>query len=153
MNAASLLSIALCAAACGPALAQDAPERPRAEARLVSSPHDAQRWHGVGDVVSRVQLCVESNTGRFQLRLFPQSASVDSSSATAFDVLFSASTGERGQKTWDGRGELTFDGRSASGGCGVSGNVTLEFRLKQRNLTAAVAGDYVTQMRYTVDPA
>lgn len=153
MKPALLLSIALSAALCGPALAQDAPERPRAEAHLISPTQNTQRWYGVGDVVSRVQLCVDSNTGRFQLRLTPQIASHNASGARELEVAFVTTTGERAQQNWDGKSELAFNGRVAPAGCGVGGNVSLEFRIKQRSLIAAVAGDYINQMQFSVDPA
>lgn len=153
MKASSLLSIALSFALCDAALAHDASERPRVEARLVSPSSDAQRWYGVGDLLSRVNLCVTSNTGRFQLRLSPSGGGIGLSDLRSLEVTYVAPTGERERRIWDGQRELNFAGRTVAAECGVGGNVSLEIRVKQDSLTAAVAGDYFKQIQYVVDPA
>lgn len=153
MNAVKILPAALCLALSGPAFAENALQEPRAAARLISAPHDAQRWYGVGDVVANVQICVESNTGRFNLRLSPQLAALAPSGAAEYEVSFSTSAGERSTQIWNGRGDLLFGGRAVGADCGAAGNVSVEFRIKQRSLVAAVAGAYVNQVRYAVDPA
>lgn len=152
MKAVLALSLSFAVIAGGPVLARETQDRPVASARLITPTKDAHRWHGVGDVISKVQLCVTSNTGRFRLRLDALSILSPLSTMPEFEVAFTTSAGQRTVQTWDSGGELNFGGE-VRGDCGAMGNVALEFRIRQRSLTAAVAGDYLNQIRYSVEPA
>gem|GEM_PF-3839657 len=156
MKASQLLAAVTAVVLAGPALAEETrqeSQRPHATVRLLSAPQGANRWYGVGDTVSKVQLCVESNTGRFAMNLAPQVGTPDASSPGEIEVVFATTTGERVVRQWDGKTDMAFTGRVAGQTCGVAGNVSLEFRIKQQNLIAVVAGDYINQMRFSVDPA
>lgn len=153
MTKTQVLALLVGLAAVGPALADEAPQQPQASARLLSAPSGMNRWYGVGDAASKVQMCVSSNTGRFSLNLTPRIASSDASRPREIEVVFATAGGDRQARRWDGQTDLVFNGRVVDDACGAGGNVSIEFRIDQQNLIAVVAGDYVNQMRFTVEPA
>lgn len=132
--------------------AQETPERPTASLRLISSPSDIHRWFGVGDVSSRASLCVMSNTGRFHLSV-EQTIDLGATVPGDVELIMTTTAGDRETVSWDGRSLIVFAGRVTNEACGPTGNVQVEARMKQKNLTAAVAGNYSTRIRYSVDPA
>jgi hypothetical protein len=134
------------------AAAQDGPERPVASLRLLSAPSDSQRWYGVGDVLSRSSLCVTSSTGRFQLTIQQLLASAAVLPGEV-EIVMTTSAGDRQVASWDGQSQVVLSGRLSGDVCTAGGNVQVETRIRQRNLVAAVAGNYSARIRYSVDPA
>lgn len=134
------------------AFAQETPpERPAASVRAQGATHVDQRWYGVGDVNTKFQLCVVSNTGRFELQLLPETPGA--ATPGGIEVIFSTQAGEREVRDWDGRAELLFSGRALDQACDIGGNVAVELRFKRQDLIARLAGDHPSRIRYSVSPA
>lgn len=155
MKPLSISLVCLAAVIGAPVLAhaQDAPaEQPLATVRAQGTTHVDQRWYGVGDINTKFQLCVASNTGRFELQLSPESAGA-AATPGGVEVIFTTQAGEREVRDWDGRAELLFTGRALDQACDIGGNVTVELRFKRQDLIARLAGDHPSRIRYSVSPA
>lgn len=155
MRITHILALIIACSASNTALAREdnnLETKPTVSARVIPSQMGYNRWHGIGDNISRAQLCVNSNTGRFVINLTPQLSSPVQSAPKEIEVVFTTLSGDRQVTQWDGNSPLAFTGRSQNGVCDISGNATLEFRIKQQTLMAVVAGDYLNQIRFSIDP-
>lgn len=110
------------------------------------------RWFGVGDLRSKNDLCILSQTGRYRLRMEVMSGG-QGEAVPPFEISFSTAAGDgQTRQSTDGN-VLIFEGRTGStANCDGATNATLEFRFTSGGLSSAVAGAYIERVQLTVDP-
>lgn len=101
-------------------------------------------------------LCVTSTTGRFRMRVASQSGGAMVSPrfgrTLPYSVTFRDPTGVEQTSQMTGQ-DLVFEGRSRPDmNCRQGSNATLSIRSSDRDINAAVAGDYLEQLRLSVEP-
>lgn len=131
------------------------PEHPVTSAALYVQKKEAGtlRWSGVGELRSKNDLCVTSDTGRYRLRL--QSMGRTSGVAIPdFEVTFTTTSGDHLVRRSSEGDVLFFEGRTTpTTSCDGVVNATLEFHFSKDDLSSAIAGNYLEQFFLTVEPA
>ncbi|HET8611925.1 MAG TPA: hypothetical protein VFL92_04080 [Sphingomonas sp.] len=137
-----------------PAASAPAPiaEAPSASVRVLNAASADLNWYGKGDLVAKSQLCVASTTGRYRLQVMLTSPAKPGVTPP-FTIDFHTTTGDSGSQKSTNGGVLFFDGRTLEkGSCAGAANATIEVRFDQSSLTAAIAGQYLTQLQISVSP-
>lgn len=110
------------------------------------------RWSGVGELRSQNDLCIVTQTGRFRLRL--QIGGKQGRDAVPdFEVTFSTAAGDRLTRRSNESDVLIFEGRvTPVADCKGVVNANLQFRFTERELSAAIAGNYLQQLVISIEP-
>lgn len=128
----------------------------RAEIRVFSSGrHAAARGSELINGAA-TSLCVASTTGQFRLRIVSQTGGTmiapREGRTLEYSIRFEDPTGATRTLSMNGS-ELLFEGRNRPGvTCAQGANATLTIQSGDREILAALAGDYFEQLSLSVEP-
>lgn len=132
------------------------PAAPHAEVRVFSAGNEFGSRNV--DLVngSVASICVNSSTGRFRLRVSSQSGGAlvapHLRQALSYSVILRDPSGVEQVKPMT-NGDIVFEGQSRTGStCAQGANATIAVRSTDRDVSAALAGEYFEQLLLSVDP-
>lgn len=136
-----------------PAPVQDAPPTPAepvASARILTGQDFTLRWHGVGELRAAANMCVSSTTGRYLLEIQTQTTTAPSD-PIAYSLVITGRGVSPLVREVRSAEIVQFEG-AVAGECGITGNVTVELRFRDQDLSTSIAGRYMERLQFTVRP-
>lgn len=135
-----------------PAVAK--PSRPAAQLQIFSSDRLDATWSGKGDNSIGADLCVASNTGRYQLQIMSEQGGVlRGTGQLDYTIHFRDESGITQTKRMNGQALVVFDGVSPdSTGCEKGPNASIEIESAAADLKAQIAGDYADRLVLSATP-
>lgn len=133
-----------------------APLPPQAEVKVFSAGNEfgSRNVDLVNGTVASI--CVSSSTGRFRLRISSQSGGAlvapHLRQALPYSVIFRDPTGAEHVKPMT-NGDVVFEAQSRAGStCAQGANATIAVRSTDRDISAALAGEYFEQLLLSINP-
>ena len=129
------------------ALASDIPS-PTATIKLQSVSGGSFRWHGVGEIESRTEACITSSTGRYRLTV-----NGGNEALLPYEITFTTREGEEQRTRVGSNLPILFEARTKfPSDCAGGTNATVTIQFSREVLSAALAGDYVRRLEFSVEP-
>jgi hypothetical protein len=111
-------------------------------------------WYGSGDLTISTNLCIASDSHRYQLTIVAAPLFRDHVSDSPIRFTFRDQTGTEQTAELNGQAQLSFTGTTTSTdpNCADTRPAVLEVTFPEHLLTAQQAGDYMSQFALSVQP-
>ena len=111
-------------------------------------------WYGSGDLTISTNLCIASDSGRYQLTVIASPLFHDHVAGSPIRFVFRDQTGAEQTADLQSQAQISFNGTTTSTDAHCADNrlAVLEVTFPEHLLTAQQAGDYMSQFALSVQP-